>query len=289
MKGASQRVLIVGGDSFIGRALGRRHSDCGDQVTYTTRRGQHPAGAALLDLCDVPADWTPPTRVDVAYLCAAVTRVDECEKNPAATKTVNVDGTLRVARALLVGGTFVVLLSTNYVFSDANPRPVAEDPYCPVTQYGRQKAAAERGFIALPGEKAIVRLTKVLGSESSLIDRWRRALENGEQVVAFDDVHIAPISLAFAVDGLYRVGAEKRPGIHHLSGRDDVSYMTLAKVLAEKVGASTDLVEGQSYKDAKAAFASPRHGSLDMTAAAASLGVHPQRAEDVVADLLASG
>jgi dTDP-4-dehydrorhamnose reductase len=285
----SQQVLIVGGDSFIGRALGNKHRDRGDEVTCTTRRPQHADAATYLDLRDVPGAWSPPERVDVAYLCAAVARVDDCAKNPAATKAVNVDGTLRVARALLLDGVFVVLLSTNYVFSDANPRPSPQDPYDPVTEYGRQKAAAERGFSALPGRKAIVRLTKVLGSQSALVDQWRRALRTGQQVVAFDDVNIAPMSLRFAADALYRVGSQKRAGVHHLSGREDVSYLGLAKVLAAKLGVSAELVRGQSYKDANAAFASPRHGSLDMSAAAAELDLEPQRAEDVVADLLTHG
>jgi dTDP-4-dehydrorhamnose reductase len=280
--------LIVGGDSFIGRALGQRHVDGGDGVTYTTRRPGS-AGAELLDLRNVPPEWAPPNRFDMAYLCAAVARVDECEKDPARARAVNVDGTLSVARALLRGGSFVVFLSTNYVFCDENPRPAPESEYCPITEYGRQKVAAEQGFAALPGEKAIVRLTKVFGRDTALIERWRRALENRESVVAFNDVHIAPVSLSFAVTALHRIGAEKRTGVHHLSGRDDVSYLVFAKAIAAKLGAATELVEGRSFRDLNASFPSPRHGSLDMTATSQGLGIRPQAAEDVVADVLASG
>src|SRR5262245_13653158 len=117
MKGGSRGVLIVGGDSFIGRAVRSRHADGGDRVTYTTRRPGS-TGATPLDLRNVPSEWAPPTNVETAYLCAAVARVDECENDPAGARAVNVDGTLSVARALLASGTFVVLLSTNYVFCD---------------------------------------------------------------------------------------------------------------------------------------------------------------------------
>ncbi len=283
----SLRILIVGGDSFIGRALGRKHAESGDTVTYTTRRGS--TGAIPLDLRNVPADWQVLGRVDVAYLCAAVARVDECEKDPVSARAVNVDGTLSVARALLGGGAFVVLLSTNYVFSDANPRPAPSDPVCPVTEYGRQKAAAERGLAEIPGEKAVVRLTKVLGRDSPLIDRWVRALETGDPVLAFYDVQIAPISLAFVTHALYRIGAERRHGVHHLSGRDDVSYMTVARRLAAKLGVSQVLVGAQSFRDAKAMFPSPRHGSLDMATTSTELSIQPQTVEDLMADLLPGG
>ncbi len=288
MKGAAQNVLVVGGDGFIGRALVRRHRERGDNVTHTTRRHVDSPGAVLLDLQTVPDDWVPPRRIELAYLCAAVARVDECEANPSATHSVNVEGTLRVARALQLAGAFVVLLSTNYVFCDTNPRPAIGDPYCPATEYGRQKAAVEQGLSALPGRWAIVRLTKVLGRESALIERWRGALENGERVVAFSDVHISPISLSFAVDALYRIGSEKRVGVHHLSGRGDISYVALARIVARKLGSPVDLVAGQSYRETKAQFPSPRHGSLDMAAAKSSLGIDPQDAEDVVAELVAS-
>ena len=89
-------------------------------------------------------------------------------------------GPARLAQALSASGAFPVLLSTNLVFDGTVPYRGPDDPVCPRTEYGRQKAAAERAVLAAGG--AVVRLTKVLGPDDPLVTGWVARLRRGEPV-----------------------------------------------------------------------------------------------------------
>src|SRR5690242_1400182 len=78
------RVLVVGADGEIGRALAAHLAAAGAAVAGTTRRrpGAARAGRQFLDLAADPEDWQPLPAVDAAVICAAVARVADCERDP---------------------------------------------------------------------------------------------------------------------------------------------------------------------------------------------------------------
>src|SRR5689334_1013461 len=90
------RVLVVGADGEIGRALAVHLAAAGAAVIGTTRRAgaaaQH--GRMFLDLAADPAGWPAFPAADAAVICAAVARVADCERDPDAARRVNVDGPL---------------------------------------------------------------------------------------------------------------------------------------------------------------------------------------------------
>lgn len=286
MSAGTPTVLVVGGDSSIGKGLISKCQSRNAQVLWTTRRPRNAPGELFLDLNQMPNRWDPPGGIDLAYLCAAVTQVAECEAHAAASYRINVENTLRIATKLLEQQVFVVFPSTNYVFSDSRPKCLAEQPYSASTEYGRQKAEAEQALLQFVGDKAIVRLTKVLGARSLLVHTWCSALQGRKRISAFDDVYIAPISLKFVVESLYLIGSSKRAGIYQISGREDISYARFARLLAAKLCVPSELVQGQSCKGSGASILATQHGSLDMTETIESFGIHPQTAEAVVKDLL---
>src|SRR5215470_5387408 len=94
-------LLLVGGDSEIGRAaeahLRRRH-----RVVTTTRRPQRvSADRVMLDLAGDVSRWEPPAGVTAACICAAVARLADCANDPVASARVNVSGTLALAERIL--------------------------------------------------------------------------------------------------------------------------------------------------------------------------------------------
>lgn len=245
--------LVVGGDSGIGRAL----LAADPHALATSRRG----GPLHLDLSDDPAQWQPPAGVEAAFLCAAVTAIAACERDPAGTRLLNVERTVALARRLEAAGAFVVFLSTNQVFDGSQPQRAGDSPVCPQSEYGRQKAAAER----LLGESvAVVRLTKVVAPDTPLFRDWAAALRAGERVRAFTDLVCAPLPLGFVARALLTIGAARAGGVWQLSGERDLSYAELARYLATQLGANAALVETASAADAGLPpSARPRHTTLD--------------------------
>jgi dTDP-4-dehydrorhamnose reductase len=263
----------VGADGQIGRTLSQHLSHQGNSVIETTRRSEA-SNCIRLDLADDPSSWQLPDNVSVTYLCAAVTSLDSCCQYPEESAKVNVDRTVLLARMLADRGVFVVFLSTDRVYDGSVPFRRPEDPVCPQTEYGRQKAEAERQLLSLGERVAIVRLTKVLGQNVSLLHQWVNALKNGEIIHPFSDMVMAPVPLMFSIEVLRRVAERQLSGIVQVSGSEDVSYARIAERIAEKLGVSSTLVQPSLASAAKLSLEHiPLHTTLDSTRLREELGL----------------
>lgn len=145
MPPSQPHYLVVGADGMVGNALITRLRQPGLCVLGTTRRRDTVSEKCLhLNLADNTQQWRPPRPVDMAFLCAGETRIQACKNNPAESAKINVEGISQLAKNLQREGTFVIYLSTNQVFDGSVPFRSPHDPCCPITEYGRQKAEAER-------------------------------------------------------------------------------------------------------------------------------------------------
>ena len=193
-----------------------------------------PPGCLHLELTNSPECWSLPDSIGTAYLCAGITTHDACRQDPAGSRQVNVHRTVELARRLLAEGAFVVFPSTSLVFDGSTAYSDALRPVSPRTEYGRQKAEAERELLSLPGT-AVVRMSKVLGLDWPLGKKWRAALEGGLPIHPFSDMVMAPMSIDFAVDVLVKVGSAKAEGIHQISADHDIAYAEAAARLVSRL------------------------------------------------------
>lgn len=273
---APRHLLIVGGDSRLGRALAALALTAGIPVTATTRDPMRSGPATpFLDLAVECRDFRPPPGVDAAVLCAAVTDLRGCADAPDLARRTNHDAPLAIAAACRAAGVFVVFPSTNLVFDGTRPFRRAGEAPCPLTPYGRLKAETEAALLAVGGA-AVVRLTKVLAPDLPLLAGWTAALQAGERVRAFHDMVLAPVGLGAAAAALLAAAAARRPGIVHLSGRSDLSYEILARTIAARLGVGPERVTAVSRQEAGIAdAAAPAHTTLAMDGLAADLGLEP--------------
>jgi dTDP-4-dehydrorhamnose reductase len=219
-------ALIIGANGTIGSALEKHLRKNKVAVQGTSRKG---APHLALNL-ENPDAWPELPVADVTYLCAAITKLDECEQNPEATRIINVERLQKIAKKLLTRGSFVVFLSSNQVFDGGMPARDAE-----------QKAEFERWLLTSRKPAAILRLTKVISEPLPIIHTWKKALLAGQTIEAFDDLVMAPITLSNTITALEQIGQKKRAGIFQLSG-EDISYFQLAKRLAKSLNVSESLV-----------------------------------------------
>lgn len=256
-------ILVVGADGTIGAALARQLRAQGEAVVETTRRPQSIApGRVPLDLARDPSGWEPPPGVRLAFLCAAVSGLEACCRDPVGSRAVNVEHTARLASALAERGAFAVFPSTSQVFDGTSARRPAADPVCPRGEYGRQKAEAEARLLAMGA--AVVRLTKVVRPDMPLLAGWVRALRAGVPIRPLRDLVMAPVSLAFAATALARIGLARRAGIAQVSATRDVTYEAVARRLCARLGADPALVQPTTARQAGLPEASiAAHTSLD--------------------------
>ena len=269
--------LVVGADGMIGRALADHLVRAGETVLETTHLldtlSDH---RVFLDMTQDISEWRPPEPVSVAVICAAATSLERCRTQPEQSALFNVHNTVAVAKKLVANDAFVVFPSTNLVFDGSVPFREAEDVVCPQTEYGWQKAETERQLLASGDSTSVVRFTKVLGPNMPLLKGWIEALQNNEVIHPFSDMVMAPVPLSFAVHVLHRITELRRPGIVQVSGKEDVTYAQVARHIAQRIGASPDLVQPMKSTEAGLQLeAVPSYTTLDTTRLRMELGMEP--------------
>jgi len=180
--------------------------------------------------------------VEVAYLCAAITNVKTCERDPARTRYINVERTQTLIDKFLTQGIHVVFLSSDLAANSGS-------------EYGSQKRAVER---YLEGKDAtVVRLGKVITAKAGLLTDWVRELEAGRPIEPFDDCSFAPISLEMV---LHILGDEELLRAHPeilISAIEPLSYFNAIDFIAEQRKLDRSLIVPKASGAAKAEMFAP--------------------------------
>jgi dTDP-4-dehydrorhamnose reductase len=234
------RCLIVGVDGSFGGTLSRSLQSRGHEVVATTRRRERDGEHPFLDLA---APLPPLPQVDVAVICAAMARLEECRQYPELAHRVNVAAPLDIARTLTQAGARVILLSTSSVFGCLTPHIEESARPGPRSVYARIKAEAEARLLELGSLVSVLRLTKVVKPNAGLLSEWIRHLGEGKAVRAFDDCRFCPLSIADVVGAITAIIEGGQGGVYHLSGAVDVGYAEAAIFFAQRIGLPNNLIQ----------------------------------------------
>lgn len=292
--------LVIGANGLIGRALVNLLETLNSNVYVTSRRAWPPGGKGIFfDLTNNPSKILGESWIQeiiergrmIVFICAAITKISDCEQDPTKSYLVNVTNTSELGKQLMLSGAEVVFISTNAVFSGLEPFPTESTKHNPSTNYGRQKAEAESRLItannSIPSSPPlmIVRLTKVIAKDNPLINGWIENLRSGKQIGAFENRLLSPISVEYTARKLVEIAQRGVAGIYHLSGAEDLSYYSFARLLASALGANPDLVNSV---EASRSIPGIEHGysSLGTTIVGRSINLEAERSEMVIKALV---
>ncbi|MET1027300.1 MAG: sugar nucleotide-binding protein [Dongiaceae bacterium] len=288
-----QRFLIVGGDSLVGGSLLAALRDRGHKAIGTTRRtGISDAGRLHLEIRRVTkADL--PSNIDHVYLVAAISNYGQCETDPAAWPT-NVEAIPRLAGFFLEQGARVTFISTNMVFGGGRDWPGEDDSHHPTIAYARQKVAGEAAIrdiamrLGASERLNIVRLTKVVGPDTSPFPDWLSALDRDQPIKPFSDLNFAPMSLDYVGRSLAWLGEKWVPGNLHLSGAENVDYASFARRLVAALGKPGTLVQPATSTEMGVKLViRPLCAGIGMARTQQLAGLQPEPQDDVIRYLVA--
>lgn len=257
--------LIVGGDGQLGKSIKGYLLNVDEPFIETTRRKESISSTRLfLDLSKNIEYWKPPENVSVVYLCAAMTSIDGCAREPIKSELINVCNTLKIAKKCIDNNIFVIFPSTNLVFDGTKPFQRSDDLPTPKTEYGRQKVETEKILLKYDEKIAIVRFSKIISPSMILINNWIKSLRDNKQINPFSDMVMAPVPHVLATDILYRVASKKLHGIFQLSGLSDITYETIAYHIADRINVEHSLIKPITISDSKILIEHlPKHTTLD--------------------------
>jgi dTDP-4-dehydrorhamnose reductase len=128
---------------------------------------------------------------DVIINCAAYTAVDKAEDEPENAMWLNRDAVSNLAGAADKQGSFMVQVSTDFVFDGENSVPYREDDIpCPVSVYGLSKLDGEEAMMACLQKGLIIRTSWLYSSFGNNFVKTilKNAVEKGELNVVNDQV-----------------------------------------------------------------------------------------------------
>ena len=174
---------------------------------------------------------------DVVIHTAAMTNVDQCEDEKEDADLLNVEAVKYISEACVRNDSFLVHLSTDFIF-DGKDGPYKEsDEANPISFYGLTKLKAEEVVLNSTVKASILRTVLVYGivddmSRSNIVLWAKSALEKGEPINVVDDQYRTPTLAEDLADGCILSAEQKIKGVFNISGKD---FMSIDE-LVERVG-----------------------------------------------------
>lgn len=241
------KTVILGANSMLGWGLFEmlRREGVRGTCSPSTRRPEG-SGLELLDLLDreAVAAWLQEAAPDLLLNCAAICKVEKCEKHQDYAWEVNVVGTQNVLD-LLAPQTRLVYVSSDHVFSgDAGPYDESSLPD-PISFYGRTRVEAEKRVLSGRPDSLVVRVPLCIGpsynGRSGHLDWLRYRHDKALPMTIVRDEYRSALPLAAAARRVWELALSSLTGLRHLHAERVVSRPDLARHLAEKLDLQVQL------------------------------------------------
>lgn len=255
----SSRLLIVGAEGQLGRALCQKYPD----AKATTKE--------QLDITDVESlesyDWG---QVDTIINAAAYTKVDAAETPEGREQAwqINAQGPAYLARMAILHGLILVHVSSDYVFDGTGNNHSEDRPFSPLSVYGQTKAAGDLAVSTVP-KNYTIRTTWLIGEGHNFI---KTMLGLGGKGINPEVVKDQIGRLTFTtdlVDGIdHLLTHEAAFGTYNLTGDGEpASWADIARLAFKASGLNNIVVTGvttDQYSAGKHVAPRPLNSDLDL-------------------------
>jgi dTDP-4-dehydrorhamnose reductase len=265
------RILVTGASGLLGNrlielALQRGHDVISGYKDHVPRYGK-PMAFDLTQSAQVRRVFSE-VHPDVVINAAAMTDVDKCELEAEAAFAANSKAVSNIVNAAKETESFVVQVSTDYVFDGEKGSYSESDKSRPVNKYGQSK---------LEGEEAVMNeVDKQMWSiaRSSVIYGWGRAsrpnaatfvyekLSGGESIRMARDLFSSPTLNTNLSAMLIEIAERQLPGIIHVAGATRLNRFDFAVGLAKTFGLDAALIRAVQAKDLHWTAKRPKDSSL---------------------------
>jgi dTDP-4-dehydrorhamnose reductase len=224
---------------------------------------------------------------DVVINTAAMTNVDACETDKETCWLMN---TTAVQHQVTVLETLskqhpnykphFIHLSTDFIFDGTHgPLDENEKPN-PLSYYAESKLAAEKIVQASSLHWAMARTVLVYGivdnmSRSNIVLWVKQNLEQGKVINVVDDQFRTPTLAEDLADGCILIAEKKAQGIYNISGKDFLSILELAHLVADYYKLDKSLIKPSKSADIKQPAKRPPITGFIIDKAKKELGYNP--------------
>lgn len=245
--------LIIGGSSYIGRNLFDYFS-CKSEPVMATYHNSPRKGMIHFDLenSNLRNLNINLKKVDYAFICSAITGIDECKKNEERAYKINVSATKNILEQFFQLKITPVFFSSDFVFDGKKGNYHEEDRTNPCTVYGNHKKEIEDWLLSTKEKFLIARLSKIFGlalGDKTILTSWLEDLQKGQVIrCANDQIFCSTyiVDLANALDVSLQRGLR---GLYNIASPESFSRFELANMLKSQLEISSEEIVSCSIKD----------------------------------------
>jgi dTDP-4-dehydrorhamnose reductase len=276
MSGDQPKILITGVSGFVGyniargmEGLGQLHATVHQAPVDLPNCEQHQLDLMDMNTVDkVIADAGP----DILIHCAAITDVEQCEKDWHVAYTMNVRSTMRFADDIRRREKRMIFISTDLVFGGERGNYRETDIACPLSAYGWTKLIAESHVARAGSRNAILRAALVYGKGprglGGFVGWMQRDLEAGKPLRLYQDEYRTPLYVNNLVTVVREVIEENIGGLYHVGGMERINRYDFGVRLANTLGLPSQLIEAAGIEEHRG-VKRPRDCSLNIDRASA--------------------
>ncbi|HLP16520.1 MAG TPA: dTDP-4-dehydrorhamnose reductase [Bacteroidota bacterium] len=249
-----KRLLVCGSNGLVGQRLALLFGHTTDyEVLHTSHHRNFNLDRGFFDYTqlditvrsDVKSLVTS-YRPDIIINTAAISSVDECERQRENAWRVNVNGVENLTDAARLIGAKMIHLSTDYVF-DGKYGPYTEiDRVNPINYYGKTKLAGENVILSGGVPFAILRVILVYGGGVALKKNFAtwviEALRRGESINCAVDQVANPTYVGSVGSAVLSVIERDGRGVFHICDSERLSRYDFAMRIAEAFGLDRELI-----------------------------------------------
>lgn len=271
-----KKIVVTGSNGLLGQKLTSLIKEKGEFELIATGRGenrnpdQDGYEYAVMDITskenvdEVISTYKPEYVINTA----AMTNVDQCEDDKEDCWSQNVDAVQYLVDASKKNNSFLLHVSTDFIF-DGEDGPYDEEAEPnPVSYYGESKLAAEKIILNSDIKWAIARTVLVYGitpsmSRSNIILWVKKSLEEGKEINVVNDQWRTPTLSEDLAMGCYLIVKKEAKGIYNISGKDFLNPYQMAVKTAGFFGLSKEnLSETDGSKFKQKAKRPPKTGFI---------------------------
>ena len=249
------KILITGANGLLGQKLVQLYDSQPNVDVVATGRGpnRNYVGQYTYESMDVTSkedvlSALQKHQVDVVINTAAMTHVDQCELHPEDCWKLNVTSVEHLIEACQQTNSFLIHLSTDFIFDGENGPYREEDSPNPLSKYAESKLESERLLQASGVEHAIVRTMLVYGivhdmSRSNIILWVKKSLEDKKEIKVVDDQWRTPTLAEDLAKGCALIAEKRAEGVYNISGKDLLTPYDMAIATADFFNLDKSLIE----------------------------------------------
>ena len=217
---------------------------------------------------------------DIVIHLGAMTAVDLCDTQQDNALKINSQATEILAKECSKINSFMVYVSTDYVFDGNTGMYEENDTTNPLGFYGKSKLLGEKSIQNFSSNWCIARTSTPFGlhpTKKSFPIWVIENLQKQKQIDVLTDQFTSPTYVPSLSRMLIEISERHLTGIIHVAGASKISRYEMASLVSDKLGLDGKLLREISINDIKWEAQRPKDSSLNVSKAISTLNQKPQK------------